>query len=424
MLAVPFYFASMAAEHFWQRRRAIRRGVATAGEYERRDTIASLGMGVGSLVVPLVMPRLLRPFTPGRGRWGRVVVGTAVAGAVATTAADAVVRAVERRQLIERSVVAALGNTEPPTDGSGHGSSPGIEDGPNGRRRAPRIGGIARRIAAVGGVTTVVSSGVALATVWAARTAPDRLWKRRIGPSLGSGPLALAAAIVGWDFIYYWNHRFMHQSRYMWAVHVVHHSSEHYNLSTALRQPVADALGAALPYGALCWLGLPPATVKRARDLNLLYQYWIHTETIGRLGPAEAAFNTPSHHRVHHGSNREYLDRNHGSIFIIWDRLFGTFEPEGEPVVYGLTQNIDSFNLGRIATHEYVDMLRDVADARSWSERFSYVLRGPGWAKEHRRQGSPAGRGTLAPLRDDSDGGLRTAGLDARRLAPASALQA
>ena len=203
---------------------------------------------------------------------------------------------------------------------------------------------------------------------------------------MGSGPWALALAVAGWDFIYYWNHRFMHESRYMWAIHVVHHSSEHYNLSTALRQPVADALGTSVPYGALCLFGISPELVATARGVNLLYQYWIHTETIDRLGPPEAVLNTPSHHRVHHGSNRQYLDRNHGSILIIWDRLFGTFEPEGEPVVYGLTKNIDTFNPGRIASHEYAEMLRDVAGSTSWRERLSFVVRGPGWAGRRRAE--------------------------------------
>ncbi len=136
----------------------------------------------------------------------------------------------------------------------------------------------------------------------------------------------------------------MHESRHLWAIHVVHHSSERYNLSTALRQPVADTLGTSVPYGLLCLAGISPELVATARGVNLLYQFWIHTETIGRLGPTEAVLNTPSHHRVHHGSNRQYLDRNHGSILIVWDRLFGTFEPEDEPVVYGLTKDIKTFN--------------------------------------------------------------------------------
>ena len=220
----------------------------------------------------------------------------------------------------------------------------------------------------------------------AALTAPDRMWRRRILPAVGTGPVAVALAIAGWDFIYYWNHRFMHESRYMWAVHVVHHSSEHYNLSTALRQPVADVLGTTIPYGLLCLAGIPPELISTARGVNLIYQFWVHTETIGRIGPPEAVLNTPSHHRVHHGSNRQYLDRNHGSILIVWDRLFGTFEPEGEPVHYGLTKNINTFNAGRIVSHEYADMLLDVARSTSWGERLSYVIRGPGWVTRHRAE--------------------------------------
>ena len=186
-------------------------------------------------------------------------------------------------------------------------------------------------MASVGGVAAVAVGGVAITTAWAAATTPERLWERRLVPSWAAGPPALAAGRVGWDFIYYWNHRFMHTSRYMWAVHEVHHSSERYNLSTALRQPVADALGTMLPYGLLCLFGVPPEAVATARGVNLIYQFWIHTEAIDRIGRAERTLNSPSHHRVHHGSNRQYLDRNHGGILIVWDRMFGTFEPEDEP---------------------------------------------------------------------------------------------
>jgi sterol desaturase/sphingolipid hydroxylase (fatty acid hydroxylase superfamily) len=206
------------------------------------------------------------------------------------------------------------------------------------------------------------------------------MWNRRLVRDLGRGPVALAAATLGWDFIYYWNHRFMHESRYMWAIHVVHHSSERYNLSTALRQPVADAVGTFVPYSLLALLGLHPDLIARARGINLLYQYWIHTDTIRQLGPFEKVFNTPSHHRVHHGSNQQYLDRNHGSILIAWDRLFGTFEPEAEPVVYGLTKNLDTFNPARVAAHEHFEMLRDVSRSEGWRDRLSFVFRGPGWA--------------------------------------------
>ncbi|HEY7946891.1 MAG TPA: sterol desaturase family protein [Acidimicrobiales bacterium] len=391
VVAVPFYFASMAAEYAWLRRRAARRG-PSAGDYELRDTVASLAMGVGSLLAPLVLPRMLRPFTPGRGRYGRALLATAVGAVAVTAAADFVARTAKVNEPLSDDVrTGRLG----PLDPAGE-VVPGA-----GRTRRAAIERRARRIASVGGVTAVVAGGVAVTTTWASRTTADRFWRHRLLPSLGTGPLAMGFAIAGWDFIYYWNHRLMHESRYMWALHVVHHSSEHYNLSTALRQPVADVLGTTLPYGALCLTGIAPELITTARGVNLLYQFWIHTETIGRLGPAETALNTPSHHRVHHGSNGRYLDRNHGSILIIWDRLFGTFEPEDERVVYGLTKNINTFNAGRIISHEYAAMLRDVAGSSGWGERLSYVFRGPGWATRHRAEldaaaGARGDRATVA----------------------------
>ena len=167
-------------------------------------------------------------------------------------------------------------------------------------------------------------------------------------------------------------------------MHSVHHSSERYNLSTALRQPVAEGVTLTVPYGLLALAGVRPALIEQARGINLIYQFWIHTETINRMGWVEKVFNTPSHHRVHHGSNRDYLDRNHGSILILWDRLFGTFEEEDEPVVYGLTSNIDTFNPVRIATHEWADIAADVAAADTWHDRWSSLLRPPGWAYARR----------------------------------------
>ena len=226
---------------------------------------------------------------------------------------------------------------------------------------------------------------LAASTMWASKTAAQKIFANH-DRDLGDGVLANLGAIVGWDFIYYWNHRFMHETRWLWAIHVVHHSSEHYNLSTALRQPVLDVFGMFIPYGALSAIGFRPDTIETARGVNLLYQYWIHTETIGKLGPVEEVFNTASHHRVHHGSNRQYLDRNHGSILIIWDRLFGTFEREDEPVRYGLTKNIDTYNPLKIATHEHADMLRDVAASTTWRDRLQFVFRGPGWAYDRHRE--------------------------------------
>ena len=152
------------------------------------------------------------------------------------------------------------------------------------------------------------------------------------------------------DFSYYWFHRVSHESRVFWASHVVHHSSQHYNLSTALRQTWVPMTYA--PF----WLWMPlvgfaPWMVLLAQAWSLIYQFGIHTERIGRLSrPIEAVFNTPSHHRVHHGSNEQYLDKNYGGILVIWDRLFGTWEPEGERVRYGLTTNIETHNVVRVAS--------------------------------------------------------------------------
>jgi len=369
VVAVPAYFAAMGLEYWAQRRRLARGGDPSAGDYERRDTLASLAMGNLSLLAPFIVPRLLRPITPGRGRFAKVAVGAALAAAVVTTAADAVARRVERAD------ARGAGRLPEPPEVATTAYAPAPPAPPS----------TARRIASVGGVAAVAVGGVAITTAWTAATTPERLWERRLVRSIGDGRAALAAAVVGWDFLYYWNHRFMHTSRYMWAVHEVHHSSERYNLSTALRQPVADALGTAVPYGLLCLLGVPPGAVATARGVNLIYQFWIHTEAIDRIGRAERTLNSPSHHRVHHGSNRQYLDRNHGGILIVWDRMFGTFEPEEALVVYGLTTNIDTFNPARIATHEYVDLARDIASSTGWAERLSYVLRGPGWAIEQRR---------------------------------------
>jgi sterol desaturase/sphingolipid hydroxylase (fatty acid hydroxylase superfamily) len=236
-----------------------------------------------------------------------------------------------------------------------------------------------RRLAGQAAITSITSAVAVAAGTWANRTMASKLFERRILPDWGTGVLPSLAAIAGWDFIYYWNHRLQHESRFMWAIHVVHHSSEHYNLSTALRQPVADVLGLFVPYGLMSLLGVNPTLIERARGVNLIYQYWIHTEVIRSIGFGERFLNTPSHHRVHHGSNRQYLDRNHGSILIIWDKLFGTFEPEDEKVVYGLTKNIETHNLLRVATHEYSDIAADVVEADSWRARLSQVFRGPGW---------------------------------------------
>lgn len=205
------------------------------------------------------------------------------------------------------------------------------------------------------------------------------LYDKRI-TNLGGRRGSFVISMVAWDLLYYWNHRWMHEVRLFWANHVSHHSSEHYNLSTALRQPWSGYL--------LAWvwlpmpiLGLRPEQIARAGQLNLLYQYWIHTEAIDRLSPAaEAVLNTPSHHRVHHGANPQYLDKNYGGILITWDKLFGTFEPEVRKVKYGLTKNIKTFNPLRIGYHEFIDIFRDVRSARGLKAKLGHVFRGPGWS--------------------------------------------
>ena len=384
--AIPVFFGTMGLEHVLLKRRAERldrEPGEAAGDYEWRDTVTSLSMGVGSLLAPLVVPKVLGPITPGKGRYGKALLAVAAAAVATTVIADRIAAAQEDRDQEDTDRTAADQAPNAP-----QADPITVELAETTRARRRRLAGrVARQVAGVGAVASVVAGGVAITSTLASRTSMDRATKRRVLPDLGTGVAALGAATLGWDFIYYWNHRFMHTSRYMWAIHVVHHSSERYNLSTALRQPVADGLRTFVPYSALALLGIRPELILQARAINLLYQYWIHTDLIDRIGPLEEVLNTPSHHRVHHGVNPQYLDRNHGSILIIWDRLFGTFEREREPVVYGLTKNIKTFNPICVATHEHVDMLRDVGRSRTWRERLSFVVRGPGWAyRRHAEQ--------------------------------------
>ncbi|WP_030544568.1 sterol desaturase family protein [Streptomyces albus] len=185
--------------------------------------------------------------------------------------------------------------------------------------------------------------------------------------------------VVVQDFFYYWSHRGHHVIRILWACHVVHHSSQKFNLSTALRQPWTSLTSWPF-YLPMIACGVHPAVLAFLSSVSLVYQFWIHTERIGKLPrPLEFVLNTPSHHRVHHASQGSYLDRNFGGILIVWDRLFGSFAAEVERPVYGLTKNISTYNPLRVATHEYAAIARDLRAARSWRERAGRVLRGPGW---------------------------------------------
>lgn len=185
--------------------------------------------------------------------------------------------------------------------------------------------------------------------------------------------------IIGEDFCYYWFHRFHHESRLGWAAHVNHHSSQCYNLAVALRQSWTTPITGFVFWLPLAFLGFHPALILIAQAISLMYQFWIHTQVIDRLGPLEWILNTPSHHRVHHGANSQYIDKNYAGILIVWDKLFGTFAPEEAPVQYGLTKNLTSYNPLNIAFHEWGAMARDVTKAKSWRKRWNYVVRRPGW---------------------------------------------
>lgn len=200
---------------------------------------------------------------------------------------------------------------------------------------------------------------------------------------------SLVLVVFAEDLTYYGFHRLSHRCRFWWAAHINHHSSQHYNLSTALRQTWTGPLVEWVLWLPLALVGFPPALIVLEKGVSLVYQFWVHTETIGRLPwPIEAVMNTPSHHRVHHATNPRYLDRNYAGIFIIWDRLFGTFAAEdaGDPCRYGIVKNIGSFNPLRIALHEWVAIGRDVAAARSWRQRVVYLLGQPGRSFDGSRQ--------------------------------------
>lgn len=193
------------------------------------------------------------------------------------------------------------------------------------------------------------------------------------------------------DLLYYVFHRSAHRVRWFWASHVVHHSSEHYNLATALRQTWTGFFSLAFAFRLpLVVIGFPPAMVFFVAGLNLIYQFWIHTEVIGRMPHwFEAVMNTPSHHRAHHATNPRYLDRNYAGVLIVWDRLFGTFEPEcrNDPPRYGIVHQLSLFNPFRAATHEWIGLIHDVRRA-PLRAKLGYVLREPGWSHDGSRETS------------------------------------
>ncbi|MBX3593525.1 sterol desaturase family protein [Sphingomonas sp.] len=194
------------------------------------------------------------------------------------------------------------------------------------------------------------------------------------------------------DLAYYAFHRSAHRVRWFWASHVIHHSSQHYNLSTALRQTWTGFFSLTFLFRLpLFLIGFPPAMVFFVAGVNLVYQFWIHTEVIGRMPRwFEAVMNTPSHHRVHHATNPRYLDKNYAGVFIIWDRMFGTFEPErdDERPRYGIVHNLPDFNLIRAAFHEWWGIAKDVWSAPNWHARWRYMFAPPGWSHDGSRDTS------------------------------------
>lgn len=201
---------------------------------------------------------------------------------------------------------------------------------------------------------------------------------------LGTAWWAWTLCLFADDFTFYWHHRLSHEVRVLWAAHVNHHSSEMLNFSTALRQSWMEEV-----YKYIFWMWMPlagfdPMMIMIMMSFNLAFQFWPHTQLIGKLGPLEWIFNTPSHHRVHHASNYKYLDRNHAGIFIIWDRLFGTFQKEEALVkpVYGITNNIHTYNPFKIAFHEFGNLYQDIKRAPDFSTRLKYIYYPPGWSHD------------------------------------------
>ncbi len=209
------------------------------------------------------------------------------------------------------------------------------------------------------------------------------------------------------DLAYYWFHRTAHRVRWFWAAHVIHHSSRHYNLTTALRQTWTGFFAVGFIFRLpLFLLGFHPAMIFFIAGANLVYQYWIHTEVIGKMPRwFEAVMNTPSHHRVHHATNPRYLDRNYAGAFIIWDKMFGTFEPETseEKIEYGIIKNLQSHNILWVAFHEWIGIAKDLWNA-PWRSKLNYLIKPPGWSHDGSRESSETIKARWLSGQDPHDG--------------------
>jgi len=197
--------------------------------------------------------------------------------------------------------------------------------------------------------------------------------------SFEMSPTHWAAAILLADFLYYWMHRAEHEIRVLWAYHVVHHSSTEFDLTTGYRLSWIEGLIEWVFLVPMLLLGFDAITTFAAISVVVVYQTWIHTQKIGTLGKLEGIISTPSAHRVHHGSNDKYLDKNYGGILMIWDRIFGTYQPEEETVAFGITTPIKSINPFVINFHEYAAIIRDCISAQNGAQRIKYIFAHPGW---------------------------------------------
>jgi sterol desaturase/sphingolipid hydroxylase (fatty acid hydroxylase superfamily) len=264
---------------------------------------------------------------------------------------------------------------------------------------------------------------VVMEMLWARRYAPEKYEPRDTLTSLALGTGSQVAGLltggavvalslwlydhrlfnIGWvwwawpvcfvldDLGYYWFHRAAHRVRWFWAGHVNHHSSQHYNLSTALRQSWTSFFALSFVFRIpLALIGFHPAMILFCGAINLIYQFWIHTEVIGKLPRwFEAVMNTPSHHRVHHATNPRYLDANYAGTFIVWDRMFGTFtqEVDGERIRYGIVKQLGTFNLLYSVFHEWIAIAHDLWHA-PWRSKLGYIWRPPGWSHDGSRETS------------------------------------
>ena len=245
-----------------------------------------------------------------------------------------------------------------------------------------RKAGVYRLNDAVASMSTgMISQTMGFATRFVSFLGYTALWTVLPHGELTMTPLLWVVAFVFYDACYYWNHRAQHSINVLWGIHVVHHQSEEYNLTTALRQPFNGFIIGSLFYLPMLFIGFPPEVIVTVGSLNLIYQYWVHTRLIGTLGWMEQVFVTPMNHRVHHAINDPYIDRNFGGVFILWDRLFGTYQAElaDEPCAYGVRKALHSWNPFFANAQVHWQLLQDSWHAERWWDKVRVWFMPTGW---------------------------------------------